>query len=55
LMKRLAGMDRSQLEAAVRPEMQERWAHEFNPKTKRSRYPTGHTVYWELVADATDE
>lgn len=55
LMKRLAGMDRSQLEAAVRPEIQERWAHEFNPKTRRSRYPTGHTVYWELVADPTDE
>ena len=55
LMKMLAGMERSQLEAAVGPEIQERWAHEFNPKTKRSRYPTGHTVYWDLVANATNE
>jgi len=51
LMKRLAGMGRSQLEAATRPEIQEKWANEFDPKTKRSPYPTGHTVYWEVVAD----
>ena len=50
LMMTLAGMDRSQVEAAVRPDIQEKWAHEFNPKTKRSRYPTGHTVYWDLAA-----
>jgi len=47
LMKRLAEMDRNQLEAAVRPEIQDKWAHEFNPKTKRPRYPTGHTLYWD--------
>ena len=55
LMKTLAGVDRSQLEAALRPEIQEKWAHEFNPRTKRARYPIGHTVYWELVADAQHE
>lgn len=49
LMKRLAGMDRSQLEAAMKPEVQEKLAHEFDPKSKRSPYPTGHTVYWEDV------
>lgn len=55
LMKNLAGVDRSQLEAAAGPEIQEKWASEFNPRTKRARYPTGHTVYWDLVADAPRE
>lgn len=56
LMKKLAEMDRSRVEAGVRPEITEKWAHEFNPKTKRPRYPTGHTVYWDVAADdATDE
>lgn len=56
LMKKLAEMDRSRVEAAVRPDITEKWAHEFNPKTKRPRYPTGHTVYWDVAADdATDE
>lgn len=56
LMKKLADMDRSQVEAAVRPEITEKRAHEFNPKTRRPRYPTGHTVYWDVAAgDATDE
>lgn len=55
LMKALAGVDRSQLEAASRPEIQEKWAREFNAKTKRARYPTGLTVYWDLVADAPHE
>lgn len=50
LMNRLAGMDRSQLDVALRPEIHEKWAHEFDPKTKRSRYPMGHTVYWDVVA-----
>jgi hypothetical protein len=49
LMKRLARMDRSRLEAAMGPQIQEKWAHEFDPKTKRARYPTGHTVYWDVV------
>ncbi|MBY9074237.1 hypothetical protein K1X13_05315 [Nocardioides sp. WL0053] len=56
LMKKLAEMERSRVEAAVRPDITEKWAHEFNPKTKRPRYPTGHTVYWDVAADdATDE
>ena len=55
LLQTLAGVDRSQLAAAARPEIQEKWAHEFNPRTKRARYPTGHTVYWNLMADAPHE
>lgn len=56
LMKKLAEMDRSRVDTAVRPDITEKWAHEFNPKTKRPRYPTGHTVYWDVAAhDATDE
>ena len=55
LMKALDGMDRSQLRAAAKPEIQEKWAHEFNPRTKRARYPTGHTVYWTPVADVPHE
>ena len=54
-MKTIAGSDRSQLEAADGPEVQARWVHEFNPRTKRARYPTGHTVYWNVVADSPDE
>lgn len=55
LVQTLEGVDRSQLEAAARPEIQEMWAHEFDPKSKRARYPTGHTVYWDLVADTPHE
>lgn len=49
LMTTLEKVDRRYLEAVAGPEIQEKWAHEFNPKTKRGRYPTGHTVYWDLV------
>ena len=55
LMKTLAGVDPSQVRAAARPEIQEKWAHEFNPRTNRAAYPTGHTVYWDPVADAPRE
>ena len=51
LMNGLAGMGLSQLRAAARPEIQEKWAHEFNPRTTRAPYPTGHTVYWNVIAD----
>jgi hypothetical protein len=55
LMKSLTGIDPSQLMAAAGPEIQEKWAHEFNPRTRRAKYPTGHTVYWDAVADAPTE
>lgn len=56
LMKKLAKMDRRQVEAAVRPEITEKWGHEFNPRTKRPRYPSGHTLYWDVADDkAADE
>jgi hypothetical protein len=55
LMKTLAGVDPSQVRAAAMPEIQEKWAHEFDPRTKRAPYPTGHTVYWDPVADAPHE
>jgi hypothetical protein len=55
LMKTLTGVDPSQLIAATGPEVQEKWAHEFNAKTRRAPYPTGHTVYWDAVADAPRE
>lgn len=56
LMKSLAGMNRSQLEDAAAPRVQEKWAHEFEPKSKRAKYPTGHTVYWDVaVGDPSKE
>lgn len=55
LMETLAGMDPNQLRAATGPEIQEKWAREFNPRTRRAPYPTGHTVYWDVVADAPHE
>lgn len=35
------------LAAGARPKVLERFAGEFNPRTKRPPYPTSHTVYWE--------
>jgi hypothetical protein len=55
LMKTLAGVDTNQLRAAAGPEIQEKWAHEFSARSKRAPYPTGHTVYWDAVADAPRE
>lgn len=55
LMNALTRTAPSQLRAAARPEIQEKWAHEFNPRTKRAPYPTGHTVYWTPIADAPPE
>lgn len=55
LIEMLARMDPTQLRAAARPEIREKWAHEFNPRTRRARYPTGHTVYWDADADAPHE
>ena len=55
LMKTLARVDPSQLIAATAPAVREKWAHEFNAKTRRAPYPTGHTVYWDAVADAPRE
>jgi hypothetical protein len=55
LMKMLAGVDTNQLRAAAGPEIQEKWAHEFSTRSKRAPYPTGHTVYWDAVADAPRE
>ncbi|KQZ70790.1 hypothetical protein [Nocardioides sp. Root151] len=55
LMKALIGVDPSQLRDAAGPEIQEKWAHEFNARTKRAPYPTGHTVYWDAVADEPRE
>lgn len=50
LRKALTDMDRSQLEAMPRPDIHEKRAHEFTPKTKRPRYPTSHTVHWDSAA-----
>lgn len=56
LMETLAEMDRRQVEAAVGPEITEKWAHEFNPRTKRPRYPSGHALYWDVADyEAADE
>ncbi|MCE0485451.1 hypothetical protein [Ornithinimicrobium sediminis] len=56
LMKKLGELDRRRVEAAVRPEITEKWAHEFNPRTKRPRYPSGHTLYWDVADyEAVDE
>ncbi|GCD88517.1 hypothetical protein [Nocardioides sp. LS1] len=51
LMETLAELDESQmsqLRKAAAPDIQEKWAHEFNPRSTRRPYPTGHTVYWDL-------
>lgn len=47
LMTALTEMGRDQLAAAPQPNIHEKWASEFTSRTKRSRYPTGHTVYWD--------
>ena len=39
------------MKAAARPEILERWADEFNPRTTRSAYPTTHTLYWDFATD----
>lgn len=53
LMTRLTEMGRDQLEAAPQPDIHEKWASEFTARTKRSQYPTGHTVYWDSDARGT--
>jgi hypothetical protein len=52
LINTLTEMDADQLLASAGPEIQARWAHEFNAKSKRARYPTGHAVYWNRVGEA---
>lgn len=47
LAGQLAEADRNTMTAFATPEILEKWAHEFNPRTRRPAYPTGHTVYWE--------
>jgi hypothetical protein len=55
LMKTLAEVDGSQLQARAVPEIQERWAHQFDAKSKRALYPSGHTVYWDVITDAANQ
>jgi hypothetical protein len=50
LRNSLAEMDQIDIASLANPEILEKWALEFDPKTKRARYPTGHTVYWEHEA-----
>lgn len=50
LMKTLTEMDRGQQEAAAKPDIHEKRECEFTPRTKRPRYPTGHTVFWDSAA-----
>jgi len=38
------------LVADVPPKALEKFADEFNPRTKRPPYPTSHTIYWERAA-----
>ena len=47
LVAALEEADPQELWAATQPVVQEKWAHEFNPRTTRAPYPTGHTVYWD--------
>ncbi|GAA1477358.1 hypothetical protein GCM10009623_18040 [Nocardioides aestuarii] len=32
-----------------------KWRHEFNPRTRRAKYPSCQTVYWDAAADAKPE
>ncbi len=54
LARALSEAGPSQFRTATRPEIQEKWAQEFNPRTKRAPHPTGHTVYWTPLANAPD-
>lgn len=44
----LRNADRDELLSASRPDVVEKLARDFNPRTKRKLYPDGHTVYWDL-------
>ena len=46
LKNSLALMDRADIEAIAKPEILHKQALDFDPKTKRARYPNGHTIYW---------
>jgi hypothetical protein len=50
----LAQADPGVLVSGTRPEVLEKLAEEFNARTKRPPYPTGHTIYWERDAGDSD-
>jgi hypothetical protein len=51
LKRVLTEMDETSLKTAWKPEILEKMVQEFEPKTKRSAYPTGHSVYWDTAPD----
>ena len=50
LRNSLAEMNQADIDGHAKPEILDKWALEFDPKTKRAPYPTGHTLYWEREA-----
>lgn len=47
LERQLRRMDPRILAARAKPKVLEKFAGDFNPRTRRPPYPTSHTVYWE--------
>lgn len=43
----LRAMDPRERAAGAQPNVLEKLAEEFEPRTKRPPYPTSHTIYWE--------
>ena len=43
------------LAAGARPKVLEKFAGEFNPRTRRPPYPTSHTLYWEREGAGPDQ
>ena len=47
LGKVLTDMDPDEIAGLARPKVSEKFSREFEPNSKRFRYPAGHTVYWQ--------
>jgi hypothetical protein len=54
LRESLAETDPTEIDGLATPEIFEKWAHEFDPRTKRAGYPTGHTLYWQRAYDGNE-
>ena len=49
----LAEMTHSDIVALAEPQISAKRTQEFNPNTKRTPYPAGHTLYWDRSDDMT--
>jgi hypothetical protein len=55
LMNRLRKGDPTSWAFGKKPGVLEKWASDFNARSRRPPYPTGHTVYWEPAPGGTDQ